>query len=170
MVEWSSIFSAIAAVAAAVSAISSLNQQKNEKKLADDKRRIDNETLWYNKIALDTVITHLNELIDRTERNIEDCKKSEIEILQQLSSVNKELNSDINSLNELLYLLKIFNMDLFKSCSSKLESIRDIYSNVINKSLEHKRIVFYSVNEIHAKKKEIVEELWKYAKIVTSEK
>ena len=78
-----------------------------------------------------------------------------------------EINYDINSLNELIYLLKIFDTNLFRSCSNKLESIRDTYSGVINQSLEKNRIVYYQVNVIHAKKKEIVEELWEYAKIVT---
>ena len=79
------------------------------------------------------------------------------------------MNSDINSLNELLFLLKIFDENLFINCSKRLEEIRDIYSQVINKSLEKNRIIFYSVNDIHTKKKEIVEELWKYAKIVTGQ-
>lgn len=47
-----------------------------------------------------------------------------------------------------------------------MHPIRDIYSQVINKSLEKNRIIFYSVNDIHTKKKEIVEELWKYVKIL----
>lgn len=168
-IDWSSIFAAIAAIAAAFSAGISLLQQVKAKKMVADARRIDNETLWYNKIALDTIVTRLNEFIDRTERTIEDCKKNKNEILEQLNVVNKEINSDINSLNELLYLLKIFDWALFSSCSKKLEAIRDIYSKEINKSLEDGRIAFYSVQDIHAKKKEIVEELWQYAKIVTNE-
>lgn len=169
MLDWSAIFAAIAAIAAAVSALISLCQQITAKKMAADVRRINNETLWYNKIALDTIISQLSELIDRTERNIEECKKNRTELLEQLEIVNREINSDINSLNELLYLLKIFDMELFRNCSKKLEEIRDIYSKEINKSLANKRIAFYSVNDIHAKKKEIVEELWRYAKIVTNE-
>lgn len=86
-----------------------------------------------------------------------------------MENLNKELNSDINSLNELLFLLKIFDENLFINCSKRLEEIRDIYSQVINKSLEKNSIIFYSVNDIHTKKKEIVEELWKYAKIVTGQ-
>lgn len=169
MVDWSSVFAAIAAIAAAISAFVSLCQQISARKAAADVRRINNETLWYNKIALDMVITQLNNLIDKTERNIDSCKKNRTDIVKELEIVNKELNSDINSLNELLFLLKIFDMDLFRKCSGKLESIRDIYSGAINKSLKEKRIVFYSVNDVHAKKKEIVEELLQYAKIVTSE-
>lgn len=168
-IDWSSIFAAIAAIAAAVSAGISLQQQIEAKKMAADARRIDNETLWYNKIALDTIVTQLNEFIDRTERTIEDCKKNRNEILEQLNIVNQEINSDINSLNELLYLLKIFDRTLFYSCSEKLEAIRDIYSKEINKSLKDRRIAFYSVQDVHTKKKEIVEELWRYAKIVTNE-
>ena len=63
----------------------------------------------------------------------------------------------------------MFDFDLFKKCSSKLEEIRDIYSAVINESLVQRYITFYRVNDIHGKKKEIVEELWQYAKIVTEE-
>ena len=63
------------------------------------------------------VITQLNNLIDKTERNIDSCKKNRTDIVKELEIVNKELNSDINSLNELLFLLKIFDMDLFRKCS-----------------------------------------------------
>ena len=167
MVDLSAVFAAIAAIAAAGSALISLQQQITAKKTAATIRKIDNETLWYNKIALETIVTQLNECIDRTERHIEECKKDRSEIRKHLKNLNKELNADINSLNELIVLLKIFDMKLFRECSNKLEAIRDIYSKVINKSVEEERIIFYSVNEIQAKKKEIVEELWKYAKIVT---
>ncbi len=169
MVDLSAVFSAIAAIAAAGSALVSLRQQITSKRIAADVRKINNETLWYNKIALDTIVTQSNELIDRAERNIEECKKNPSEIKTRLENLNKELNSDINSLNELLFLLKIFDENLFINCSKRLEEIRDIYSQVINKSLEKNRIIFYSVNDIHTKKKEIVEELWKYAKIVTGQ-
>lgn len=169
MVDLSAVFSAIAAIAAAGSALVSLRQQITSKRIAADVRKINNETLWYNKIALDTIVTQSNELIDRAERNIEECKKNPSEIKTRLENLNKELNSDINSLNELLFLLKIFDENLFINCSKRLEEIRDIYSQVINKSLEKNSIIFYSVNDIHTKKKEIVEELWKYAKIVTGQ-
>lgn len=169
MVDLSAVFSAIAAIAAAGSALVSLRQQITSKRIAADVRKINNETLWYNKIALDTIVTQSNELIDRAERNIEECKKNPSEIKTRLENLNKELNSDINSLNELLFLLKIFDENLFINCSKRLEEIRDIYSQVINKSLEKNTIIFYSVNDIHTKKKEIVEELWKYAKIVTGQ-
>lgn len=167
MVDLSPIFAAIAAIAAAVSAVISLSQQISAKKMAAEVRKINNETLWYNKIALDTIVVQLNEFVDNTERDIEACKKDSDKFMSQLKCINMQLNSDINSLNELLYLLKIFDLDLFKKCSSKLEAIRDIYSRAINRSLESNGIVFDPVNEIHAKKKEIVEELWLYAKIVT---
>lgn len=167
MADWSSIFSAIAAVGAAVSAAISLFQQIKAKKLAADVRKINNETIWYNKIALDTVVTQLNNLIDRAERNIDGCKKGDREITDLLETVNKELNSDINSLSELLFLLNIFDDELFRKCSEKLEIIRDVYSEVINKSLERKRIVYYNKNRINSAQKEIVEELWLYAKLVT---
>lgn len=169
MVDLSAVFSAIAAIAAAGSALVSLRQQITSKRIAADVRKINKETLWYNKIALDTIVTQSNELIDRAERNIEECKKNPSEIKTRLENLNKELNSDINSLNELLFLLKIFDENLFINCSKRLEEIRDIYSQVINKSLEKNSIIFYSVNDIHTKKKEIVEELWKYAKIVTGQ-
>ena len=172
MADWGAIFSAIAAVGAAVSAGCSLLQQMNAKRSAANLRKIDNNTLWYNKIALDTIITHLNQIIDRTERNIDICKSNKrgsAEFSERLKEINDELTSDINSLNELLVLLKIFDIDLFKKCSSKLEEIRDIYSAVINESLVQRYIVFYKVNDIHRKKKEIVGELWRYAKIVTEE-
>lgn len=169
MVDLSAVFSAIAAIAAAGSALVSLRQQITSKRIAADVRKINNETLWYNKIVLDTIVTQSNELIDRAERNIEECKKNPSEIKTRLENLNKELNSDINSLNELLFLLKIFDENLFINCSKRLEEIRDIYSQVINKSLEKNSIIFYSVNDIHTKKKEIVEELWKYAKIVTGQ-
>lgn len=169
MVDLSAVFSAIAAIAAAGSALVSLRQQITSKRIAADVRKINNETLWYNKIALDTIVTQSNELIDRAERNIEECKKNPSEIKTRLENLNKELNSDINSLNELLFLLKIFDENLFINCSKRLEEIRDIYSQVINKSLEKNRIIFYPVNDIHTKKKGIVEELWKYAKIVTGQ-
>ena len=169
MVDLSAVFSAIAAIAAAGSALVSLRQQITSKRIAADVRKINNETLWYNKIALDTIVTQSNELIDRAERNIEECKKNPSEIKTRLENLNKELNSDINSLNELLFLVKIFDENLFINCSKRLEEIRDIYSQVINKSLEKNSIIFYSVNDIHTKKKEIVEELWKYAKIVTGQ-
>lgn len=169
MVDLSAVFSAVAAIAAAGSALVSLRQQITSKRIAADVRKINNETLWYNKIALDTIVTQSNELIDRAERNIEECKKNPSEIKTRLENLNKELNSDINSLNELLFLLKIFDENLFINCSKRLEEIRDIYSQVINKSLEKNSIIFYSVNDIHTKKKEIVEELWKYAKIVTGQ-
>lgn len=167
MADLSSIFAAIAAIAAAVSVGISLRQQISAKATAAEIRKINNETLWYNKIALDTIVVQLNDFVDSTERNIEACKKDRNEIVTQLKRVNMEINYNINSLNELIYLLKIFDADLFRSCSNKLESIRDTYSGVINQSLEKNRIVYYQVNAIHAKKKEIVEELWKYAKIVT---
>ena len=100
MADLSSIFAAIAAIAAAASAGISLRQQISAKATAAEVRKINNETLWYNKIALDTIVVQLNDFVDSTERNIEACKKDRNEIVTQLRRVNMEINYDINSLNE----------------------------------------------------------------------
>lgn len=161
-------FSAIAAFAAAVSAIVSLYQVVHSIKAEAKIRQINNDTLWYNRIVLDTIITQLNDIIDEIERDINSCGRYNKDcLIDKLGEVNQKLNADINSLNEVFFLLKIFDNELFVNCSKKLEEIRDIYSNAINRSLKSKQIAFYYVKDVHMKKKEIVEHLLKYAQNMT---
>ncbi|MGN0169704.1 MAG: hypothetical protein ACI39H_02960 [Lachnospiraceae bacterium] len=119
--------------------------------------------LWYNKIVLDDYLVRLNTFINHSNMVISNCRDVRANDFEKvLNDAYREINSDFRALKEHFFSLKLFSDRLYKDCDSSLQSINDVYSNVINKSLAKKRFCYYDLENIPKLQLKIISFLYDY--------
>lgn len=158
--EWNIFFTATAAIAAAVSAFISLIQQVQMKRNEKEQRRIANQLQWYNKITLETIVPMINETIDLAERGMKECKgklSSEKEV--RVREVYESTRKGVQSIEENLQLVELFDKKIYKECSDKLAKIEEYYDETFNKASKQKFWYNMYSRQIHKEKKDIIKKL-----------
>lgn len=168
---WGDIANVLATGLAAFSIYLTVKEQKENRKIENSKRILDEKLHWYNEVVLNDLLKGLNSFIETSERNIELCKnnKDGTKLDEQLKKLFELIKAEQRVVGEKMYIINVFSPKLYKECYDLLQDIFDIYSEVINSSLGKRHLAYVPMNKVYKDKIKIVEKLYHYAGSFASE-
>lgn len=173
MNDWSfigNISSAIAAGLAACSIWITCKEYKRIHRREDDMLALQQQILWYNKVALEDIVTQLNAFIENSGKTIKDLANKKEYLEEDFKNAYYSIKEDCKALQDISYILEIFSVSLYREANDNLEKILDMYSDILNEGRKRKRIYSYTDKGIHKLKVEIIKNLYQYGDKMIDEK
>lgn len=155
------IANVIATGFAALSIYLTIKIQRDNNQQEKEKFKIEQHAAWYNELVLNDIVYNLNDFIEQSNSLLMSIQQEASEERErQLMNAHFIINNNARVILEKIWILRIFSKKLFKKCNMEVIKLMDQYSEIINESVQNKKVIEKEMRELQKTRVGIIEALY----------